>query len=91
LIQVAALFQLSDGAQAVGAGALRGAGDTRATFVANVVGHYGIGLGISLAVAFGAGRGAVGLWWGLSAGLTATAIFLIVRFRRLTARSITRA
>jgi MATE family multidrug resistance protein len=91
LIQVAAIFQLSDGAQAVGAGALRGAGDTRATFIANVVGHYGIGLGISLSLAFGAGLGAVGLWWGLSAGLTVTAIVLIARFRRLTARSITRA
>ena len=80
LLQIAALFQLSDGAQAIAAGALRGLGNTRAAFVGNVVGHYGIGLGISLALGFGAGMGAPGLWWGLSAGLTATAIYLVVRF-----------
>jgi MATE family multidrug resistance protein len=80
LLQIAALFQLSDGTQAIAAGALRGIGDTRATFVGNVIGHYGVGLAISLALAFGAGLGAPGLWWGLSAGLTATAIYLVVRF-----------
>jgi len=80
LLQIAALFQLSDGTQAIAAGALRGIGDTRATFVGNVIGHYGIGLTISLALGFGAGLGAPGLWWGLSAGLTATAIYLVLRF-----------
>jgi multidrug resistance protein, MATE family len=80
LLQIAALFQLSDGAQAIAAGALRGIGNTRATFVGNVIGHYCIGLVISLALGFGAGMGAPGLWWGLSAGLTATAIYLVQRF-----------
>jgi MATE family multidrug resistance protein len=80
LLQIAALFQLSDGAQAIAAGALRGIGDTRATFVGNVLGHYGVGLAISLALAFGAGLGAPGLWWGLSAGLTVTALYLVQRF-----------
>jgi MATE family multidrug resistance protein len=80
LLQIAAVFQLSDGAQAIAAGALRGIGDTRATFIGNVIGHYGIGLAISLGLAFGAGMGAPGLWWGLSAGLTATAIYLVRRF-----------
>jgi multidrug resistance protein, MATE family len=80
LLQIAALFQLSDGTQAIAAGALRGIGDTRATFIGNVIGHYGIGLAISLGLAFGAGLGAPGLWWGLSAGLTATAIYLVLRF-----------
>jgi MATE family multidrug resistance protein len=81
LLQIAALFQLSDGTQAIAAGALRGIGDTRATFVGNVIGHYGVGLAISLALSFGAGLGAPGLWWGLSAGLTVTAIYLVLRFR----------
>jgi MATE family multidrug resistance protein len=80
LLQIAALFQLSDGAQAIAAGALRGIGKNRVTFIGNVVGHYAIGLAISLALGFGAGIGAPGLWWGLSAGLTATAIFLAQRF-----------
>ena len=37
------------------------------------------------------GLGAPGLWWGLSAGLTATAVLLIARFRRVTRTTITRA
>jgi multidrug resistance protein, MATE family len=88
MLRVAAIFQLSDGAQAIAAGALRGAGDTRATFIANLIGHYAVGLAVSLTCAFWLEMGAVGLWWGLSAGLTATAIGLLVRFRRLTARTI---
>jgi MATE family multidrug resistance protein len=84
LLQIAALFQLSDGAQAIAAGALRGLGDTRATFIGNVIGHYAVGLPISLALAFGAGMGAPGLWWGLSVGLTVTAAYLIVKFLRGT-------
>jgi MATE family multidrug resistance protein len=91
LIRIAAVFQLSDGAQAIAAGALRGAGDTRAAFVANLIGHYGVGLGISLALGFSLGMGAPGLWWGLSAGLTATALALVLRFRHLTSRPIARA
>lgn len=84
LLQIAALFQLSDGTQAIGAGALRGLGDTRATFIGNLIGHYGIGLGISLTLAFGLRMGAPGLWWGLSAGLTVTALYLVLRFLRVT-------
>jgi MATE family multidrug resistance protein len=80
LLQIAALFQLSDGAQAIAAGALRGIGDTRATFVGNLIGHYGVGLAVSLSLGFGAGLGTPGLWWGLSVGLTVTAIYLIRRF-----------
>jgi MATE family multidrug resistance protein len=80
LFLVAALFQLSDGAQAIAAGALRGLGDTRATLIGNLIGHYGIGLGISLTCAYALGLGVVGLWIGLSVGLTVTALYLVVRF-----------
>lgn len=80
LLMIAALFQLSDGTQAIAAGALRGLGDTRATLIGNLIGHYGIGLPISLALGFGAGLGAPGLWWGLSAGLTVTGGYLVLRF-----------
>jgi MATE family multidrug resistance protein len=90
LLQIAALFQLSDGTQAVAAGALRGLGHTRETFVGNLVGHYVLGLPIMLALGFGAALGAPGLWWGLSAGLTATAFYLVSRFWAGT-RNVTRA
>ncbi|MBP9084694.1 MAG: MATE family efflux transporter [Kofleriaceae bacterium] len=86
LLRIAAIFQLSDGAQAIVGGALRGLGDTRATLIANLIGHYGVGLGVALTLAFGFDLGVAGLWWGLSAGLTVTAIALYVRFVKTTHR-----
>lgn len=90
-LEVAACFQLSDGVQTVAQGALRGAGDTRLPLVLNVLGHYVIGLPIGCALAYGASLGAVGLWWGLSAGLTAVALAMSARFVRISGRPIARA
>jgi multidrug resistance protein, MATE family len=87
LLQLAALFQLSDGAQTITAGALRGLGETRATLTGNLLGHYVIGLPLIVGLAFAADLGAPGLWSGLVVGLTATAIYLIARFLRSTSRS----
>jgi MATE family multidrug resistance protein len=84
LMLVAAVFQLSDGIQAVGAGVLRGAGDTKWAFYANVFGHWAVGLPVALLLGFGMGLGIVGLWWGLCAGLTVVAVLLFLRFERLS-------
>jgi len=84
LLQIAALFQLSDGMQAIASGALRGIGQTRVTLTGNLLGHYVVGLPISLGLSFGAGLGAPGLWWGLSAGLTVTGGYLLLRFLAAT-------
>jgi len=80
LLAVAAVFQISDGIQGVGAGVLRGAGDTRFAFVANLVGHWVIGLPIAIYLGFYRSQGIVGLWWGLCVGLSCVAIMLLVRF-----------
>jgi MATE family multidrug resistance protein len=88
LLVVAGVFQISDGIQGVGAGVLRGAGDTRFTFLANMVGHWAVGLPVALALGVGLGMGVTGLWWGLCAGLTAVAAGLLARFLRLSAREI---
>ena len=90
LLAVAAVFQLSDGAQAVASGALRGAGDTRFSFLMNVAGHYTVGLPVAVALGFGLGWGISGLWWGLCAGLTVVAVGLLARFAKLTGRAIER-
>lgn len=90
LIGVAAVFQISDGLQAVGAGILRGAGDTRYPFVANLVGHYLVGLPVAILLGLFLRQGVVGLWWGLCAGLTAVAIGLFLRFWKLSSRPIPR-
>ena len=88
LMMIAAVFQLSDGIQAVGAGVLRGAGDTKYAFYANLVGHWVIGFPIALFLGFHAGLGIAGLWWGLCAGLTVVAVLLFVRFERLSRSQI---
>ena len=83
LIRIAAIFQLADGAQAVAAGALRGAGDTTSARNANVVGYYAFGIPLALLLGFAVGMGAVGIWWGLTAALFAVATALVFRFARL--------
>jgi MATE family multidrug resistance protein len=91
LILVAAAFQLVDGLQSVGAGALRGAGDTRFAMIANIIGHYALGVPIAAVLAWPAGWGVEGLWWGLCAGLSAVAVALVARFDRISRKAIARA
>ncbi len=88
LLFVAAFFQIADGVQAVAAGALRGAGDTRFSLVANIVGYWVIALPVALYLGFVRSMGVVGMWWGLCAGLIAVAILLFLRFDRLSSREI---
>jgi MATE family multidrug resistance protein len=80
LLFISAAFQLSDGIQAVAGGILRGAGDTRFTFVSNAVAYWLIALPCSLVLAFVVDLGPEGLWWGLTIGLTVAAVAQAVRF-----------
>lgn len=77
LLLVAAAFQIFDGVQAVATGALRGLGDTRTPMLANLAGHWLLGLPVGYVLCFGLGRGIIGLWVGLSLGLIAVAIALV--------------
>lgn len=79
LIPLAGIFQIFDGTQVVSIGILRGLGDTAAPAVINIVGFWGLGLPISYLLTFDRGLGAVGMWWGLVAGLAAVAILLVAR------------
>jgi MATE family multidrug resistance protein len=88
LLVVAGLFQVSDGIQAVGAGVLRGAGDTRFTLWANLAGHWALGMPAALWLGLVLGWGITGLWWGLLIGLSAVAVALFLRFRRVASREI---
>jgi MATE family multidrug resistance protein len=90
LVRIAALFQLFDGVQAVAAGALRGAGDVRFPFVANVVAHWLVGFPVALTLGFAMHGGAPGLWWGLTAGLVVVSIALAARFGVISRRAIAR-
>jgi MATE family multidrug resistance protein len=88
LFVVCAAFQVSDGLQGVGAGVLRGAGETRFTFLANMVGHYALGLPVALLLGLHWGLGVRGIWWGLCLGLSAVALALVLRFRVLPLRPL---
>jgi MATE family multidrug resistance protein len=88
LLVVAAVFQISDGVQAVGAGVLRGVGDTHFTFVANMIGHWAIGFPLALVLGVVLKLGVTGLWWGLCAGLSAVAGALLWRFLEVSRREI---
>jgi len=80
LIMVAALFQLVDGAQALGLGVLRGMQDTTVPMVYAGVSYWCVGLPASYLLAFPFGYGSTGLWLGLVLGLAVAAALLIGRF-----------
>jgi MATE family multidrug resistance protein len=91
LIPLAGVFQVFDGLQAVSLGVLRGAGDTRAPMLINLVGFWLVGLPLGAWLCFGRGMGAPGLWWGLVAGLATVALVLAARVRRRLAGAVARA
>ena len=83
---IAAVFQLFDGLQVSAIGALRGMKDTRAPMWITLVSYWLVGLGGGAALAFGAGLGGVGLWWGLVLGLGVAGAALLARFVALLRR-----
>lgn len=83
LILVAAFFQISDGLQVVGLGALRGMADVRIPTWITLLAYWILALPIGYVTGILLSFGALGVWIGLLAGLTVTAILLILRFKRV--------
>lgn len=81
LLLIAAFFQLSDGVQVVGFGALRGMGDVIIPTTAVLVAYYVIGLPMGYWMTFKMNMGIEGVWYGLSIGLLFVSIFLFLRFQ----------
>lgn len=81
-LALAALFQIVDGAQAVGAGMLRGLHDTTVPMIYAAVGYWGVGLPLGAALAFRFDLKGIGIWIGLSAGLAVVAVLLLWRWLR---------
>jgi len=77
ILVLVALFQVADGTQVCTTGALRGLGDTRTPIIANLIGHYPIGLLTGLILCFSFRLGVLGIWVGLACGLIAVAALLI--------------
>jgi MATE family multidrug resistance protein len=76
--------------QVVAAGALRGAGDTKWPFYANLLAHWAIGLPLTFLFGHVLGLGPAGYWWALTAGLCGVSILLSIRFAVLSSRPIAR-
>lgn len=87
LLYMAAIFQISDGLQVSGYGALRGLKDTKIPMVVNFVAYWLVGLPLGYYLGILAGVGPQGLWMGLIAGLTIAAVLHNIRFYRLTKHS----
>lgn len=77
---VAAIFQLTDGLQAIAAGALRGIQDTRVPAVIAIVGYWAAGFATSVVLGLFTPLRGVGVWIGLAVGLTVAAVLLLARW-----------
>ena len=84
LLVVAALFQMFDGVQVIGAAALRGITDVKVPALITFAAYWVIALPLGYALGIRGGYGGVGIWAGIATGLACAAVLLALRFTRLT-------
>ncbi|MDE2017018.1 MAG: MATE family efflux transporter [Hyphomicrobiales bacterium] len=83
-LAMAALFQIADGAQAVGVGLLRGLHDTLAPMAIAFVGYWLVGLPLAAWLGLATPLAGKGVWLGLAAGLAFVAAALGWRWKAET-------
>lgn len=88
LLLVAAVFQISDGIQVVVLGALRGLQDVKVPMYITFFAYWVVGFPISFYLGKYTELKAVGVWIGLLAGLSTAALFLYLRFDKLTKQQL---
>jgi len=86
LLLFAAIFQISDSTQAIGAGLLRGIKDVTTPTVLIAIAYWIVGLPSGYLLAFHFDMGASGMWLGFITGLTLASLFLIARFLKMSVR-----
>jgi len=84
LLSIAAVFQVVDGVQVIAAASLRGLTDVKIPAVITFVAYWGLALPIGYALGIRGPLGAMGVWVGIATGLACAALFLTLRFARLT-------
>ena len=87
----AGLFQIVDGAQAVGSGMLRGLHDTQLPMVYGFIGYWVVGLPLGVLLAFYFDLAGAGIWTGLATGLAVVAVLLLFRWLRRDRLKLARA
>jgi MATE family multidrug resistance protein len=80
LLVIAAIFQLSDGTQAVGVGILRGLADAKIPMIITFIAYWIIGLPGGYVLGFVFGLGVQGVWLALLIALFVSAMMLTIRF-----------
>jgi len=80
LLWVAAIFQIFDASQAALANMLRGLHDSRWPLVIALVGYWGVGAPVGVALGFMTPLAGVGVWIGLASGLAIVAVLLGTRW-----------
>lgn len=88
---VAAVFQIADGAQVVGAGMLRGLHDTRVPMLFALFSYWVVGIGTGVGLGFFAGWEGVGVWAGLAVGLVIASVLMMWRWSRRDSLGLTSA
>lgn len=80
LLLIAGLFQLSDGIQVVGLGILKAIEDVNMPTLITLFAYWAIGIPLGYYLCFHLDIGISGIWYGLFAGLTFSALLVTVRF-----------
>jgi MATE family multidrug resistance protein len=86
LMMYAAVFQISDATQAIGAGLLRGIKDVKIPTLYIGTAYWIIGIPLGCIMAFTFRLGAAGMWIGFVGGLTFSSMFLNKRFFKMLNR-----
>lgn len=84
LLVVAAVFQLADGVQVISAALLRSLLDVRVPVAITFLAYWGLALPLGYGLGIAGPWGAAGIWAGIAGGLGFAAVFLPLRFLRLT-------
>jgi multidrug resistance protein, MATE family len=90
LLVIAAFFQLVDGVQVIAAAVLRGISDVKIPAVITLIAYWGLALPLGYGLGIRGPFGAAGMWTGIAGGLAFAAVFLTIRYARLTRPPIPR-
>ncbi len=87
LLLFAAVFQISDATQAIGAGLLRGIKDVKYPTIFIAIAYWVVGIPLGYLLGFTFNMNASGIWLGLITGLTLASVFLIIRFLKMSKKN----
>jgi len=79
LLVIVGVFQIFDSLQVGSAGMLRGLKDARVPALMGFAAYWLVGLPVGAGLAFGAGMGPAGVWWGLATGLAVASVAMGAR------------